>query len=839
MIDKNKIIQAATKYVQKGQWDKAVKEYQKIIDADPKDIRILQKVGELHQKRGDNAQAAATFVKVAESYTADGFFLKAAAVYKQVLKLNPSLVELNFKLAELYQQLGLMSNALQQFQLVAAAYEQQGDVQKSLEVLKKLIELDPENAANRIRLAESYSREGMNEEAVAEFTKVAADLRQNNRTDEYVKVAERLAFLDPQNMKLCRELANVYLEKGDTKRALAKLQTCFKNDPRDIETLTLLAQAFKDLGQTAKTVSVYKELAKIYAEADRTEEEQNVWRDVLALAPDDPDALAWQGGADGAEGTGPVAVSAAPAPAREPTRGRAEPTPSAGREMGPEAVPKLLTEMNVYLKYGLHAKAAEHLKKLLAVAPNDLIAHEKAKELYLAMGDVRRAAEELVISIRLAMEAGERERAQGHLAKLLEVQPKNPEVPALSELVGDQVEVMELADDAILVETVDEEVAVEGEAAYPQGVEDADEAPPLGSDTSEGEVVQPAEEMAAAGDMTSENDIYSMEAEPPLEAAAEDDPNVGTPVLEFGQEGNEESENEATQAYDREALLAEAAKLSAPADRAEGSRGRGRAAPPAEVSEPSEVAETEEPEEFAEAEFFIEQQLWDEAEEALSVLRSRIQEFPHTEERLASLEQRLEAGRTGGETAPATAEEAAEPEGPFDLAAEIEKEVSKVGPAPTSNEVEQSFEEVVEELQQEADETVRPEDVETHYDLGIAYREMGLLDEAIGEFELAAKGASGLPREADCLAMVGDCLNGKGSVAEAAAVFERAGNIDGLSPETSLNLYFEIGLARERLADAAGALEAFERVASIDSTYRDVAEKLAKLKGSQRKMGYL
>jgi tetratricopeptide (TPR) repeat protein len=399
-------------------------------------------------------------------------------------------------------------------------------------------------------------------------------------------------------------------------------------------------------------------------------------------------------------------------------------------------------------------------------------------------------------------------------------------------LVGDQVEVMELADDAILVETMDEDLAVEGEAAYPQGAEDADAAP-IGSDTSEGEL-QPAEGMAEAGDMTAEGDIAPMDAGAPLETAAEDG---GAPVLELGHGGEEESENEATQAYDREALLAEAAKLSAPTARAEGSRGRAHAAAPRAVSESAEAAEIEEPEEFAEAEFFIEQQLWDEAEEALGALRSRIHEFPHMEERLASFEQRLEAGRNGGDVAASTAEEA-DSEGPFDLAAEIEKEVSKVGPAPT-NEVEQSFEEVVEELQHEADETVRPEDVETHYDLGIAYREMGLLDEAIGEFELAAKGASGQPREADCLAMVGDCLNGKGNVAEAAAVFERAGNIDGLSPETSLNLYFEIGVARERLADAAGALEAFERVASIDSTYRDVAEKLAKLKGSQRKMGYL
>ena len=491
-MDKNKIIQAATKYVQKGQFDKAIKEYQKIIDEDPKDIRIVQKVGELHQKRGDNVQAALTFIKVAESYANDGFFLKAAAVYKQVLKLNPSLVETNFKLAELYQQLGLMSDAFQQFQLVAAAYEQQGDVQASLGILKKLTELDPENVANRIRLAESYSREGMTEESVAEFTRVAAVLKQNNRADEYIKVAERLAFLDPQNMTLCRELANVYLAKGDTKRALAKLQICFKTDPRDIETLTLLAQAFKDLGQSSKTISVYKELAKIFAEADRFDDEKAIWRKVLALAPDDQDALDWQA-ANG------VAAPAAPvqAVAQEPSRVRAR--PSGHREVGPEAVPKLLTEMDVYLKYGLHAKAAEHLKKILAVAPNNLVAHEKAKDLYLTMGDMRRAADELAVAARLAVEAGERDRAHEHLLKLEEVDPQHPDLATLAETVGADVEVAELADDAILVEASDDEFLVAADDEFHE-----EEAPARTNATLETPAIEEDEGFVAAEEAENE-----------------------------------------------------------------------------------------------------------------------------------------------------------------------------------------------------------------------------------------------------------------------------------------------------------------------------------------------
>jgi len=90
-MDKNKIIEAAAKLVAKGAYDKAIKEYQKILNADPKDTRALQKLGELYQKKNDNVQAAHFFTKVAESYSGEGFFLKAVALYKQVLKLSPGL----------------------------------------------------------------------------------------------------------------------------------------------------------------------------------------------------------------------------------------------------------------------------------------------------------------------------------------------------------------------------------------------------------------------------------------------------------------------------------------------------------------------------------------------------------------------------------------------------------------------------------------------------------------------------------------------------------------------------------------------------------------------------
>ena len=144
-----------------------------------------------------------------------------------------------------------------------------------------------------IKLGELYARGGQPAAALECFRRAADYLKRSSRTDDYLKVAERIAVLAPDDLALTRELAHLYLGKGDTKRALAKLQLCFKADARDVETLQLLAQAFQRLGQTSKTVSVYKELARVHEERGRAGDARAAWRKVQELAPGRP------GGGDG------------------------------------------------------------------------------------------------------------------------------------------------------------------------------------------------------------------------------------------------------------------------------------------------------------------------------------------------------------------------------------------------------------------------------------------------------------------------------------------------------------------------------------------------------------
>src|SRR5690606_28792432 len=101
---------------------------------------------------------------------------------------------------------------------------------------------------------------------------------------------ERLLYHRPEDVSVARELADLYLQRDDPKRALAKLQLCFKADPKDIKTLELLAEAFRQLGQLPKTISVYKEVGRIHQEAARQDERARILKRILELDPGDAES---------------------------------------------------------------------------------------------------------------------------------------------------------------------------------------------------------------------------------------------------------------------------------------------------------------------------------------------------------------------------------------------------------------------------------------------------------------------------------------------------------------------------------------------------------------------
>jgi len=828
-VDKNKIVAEATRLVQKGSLDKAIATYQKILAEDPKDVRVLLKVGELYQKKSDPKLAADAFTRVAETYAEQGFFLKAVAVYKQIVKLDPEDLRVNERLAALYQQLGLMSDAMAQLQLLAAGQEKAGDGAKLLDVLKRMVELDPDNIASSIKLGELQARAGQPGPALECFKRAAAYLKKNNRADEYLRVAERIAVLQPDDLSLTRELANIYLAKGDTKRALAKLQACFKADPKHVETLQLLAQAFRDLGQTSKTLSVYKELAQVLGESGRAAEARSTWRKVQELAPDDEDALAALGPASAparpavppAAGPPPGAARAAPPtpPRPAPPPAAAPPLPAPG---GPDAIPKLLTETDVYVKYGLHDKALDHLRKVLAIDPESAEALERVREIHVAAGRPDEAGKAGALAVKGHLAKGRAEKAQEALARLRQIAPRHPSLEDLAAAVGGTEEVR-LAPDEL--EEVDE-LSLDG--APPEGDEDA---LALAAAGAQGEEVVEDEGPAAAAE--GEPDL--LEELPPGPRRAPDGDALAEEAAIASAAAEEVVDEpvfaEPPPAPPAPARRAPAALVTPPPPAAPA---RARAAPPPEPEE--EAADLSD--ELDEADFFLQQGLLDEAREALSNLKAFYPGHPGVEARLSELERRSSPARRPA-APPALAGPVRETpslvaagggDESFDIARELAEELGGGAPEPAEDEFQYSVEDVFNQFKKGVEQTVKPEDSATHYDLGIAYKEMGLLDDAIHEFETALRG-NDRKKEVDCLSMIGICQVAKGAPREAIQAYRRALSSEHVTKDAAKALHYDLGAAYEAAGDGQAALWFLQKVNKLDPAFRDVARRVQALGG--------
>jgi len=303
-IDREKTLQAAQKYIEKKRYDRAIAEYQRIVQDDPNDARTLLKIGDLQARLQAYPEAIATYDRVGQYYSAQGFALKAIAVYKQIRELikkhAPDLADryghIVPKLAEIYTQLGLTSDALAAYDEVATRLQRAGRDREAIEVFSKMVGLDAQNPLPHLRLAEARCRVQSLDEAIESFWTAAELLLSLDRRDDALKVIERILHfkLDPRYARVAAEL---YLQRGsreDGLQALTKLQVCFQADPKNLDTLGLLAQAFTLIGQEAKSIEVYKEMARIARDADRRDLFDQLLAHLRDVAPHDEQVRALQ-----------------------------------------------------------------------------------------------------------------------------------------------------------------------------------------------------------------------------------------------------------------------------------------------------------------------------------------------------------------------------------------------------------------------------------------------------------------------------------------------------------------------------------------------------------------
>src|SRR5574340_1163322 len=187
-FNKNKALENALKFLSQGKPAQAIAEYQQILKYDPKDQATLMSVGDLFARQGDMPQAIEYFQRLAEVYLSDGFNSKAIAIYKKIAKLAPNELAPLERLADLYVQQGVLSEARPLFLQIAEAHLKANRAQKAVEVLNRLLDVEPDNPRVQMRLAELYNAMGQKKEGAQTYFNYAQRLFENGETDDAQKV---------------------------------------------------------------------------------------------------------------------------------------------------------------------------------------------------------------------------------------------------------------------------------------------------------------------------------------------------------------------------------------------------------------------------------------------------------------------------------------------------------------------------------------------------------------------------------------------------------------------------------------------------------------------------
>jgi tetratricopeptide (TPR) repeat protein len=798
---KDKHLAAAQKYLERGSFEKALAMFKEAVKEDPKDTRTWLRMAEVHVRLGQNDKATEVYQKTVDLYVEQGFFQRAVAVYKNIIKLSPDHIEARLKLADVFRQLGLLSDAVQQLEQAAVLFQKANRVPEALTALKQIIDINPEQPNPRIRYAEMASQAGAAKEAAAEFAEAAKLVKAQGRIDEFLRVAERLLHNDPQNHDMALEVATKYLEHNNARAALPHLKSVFEARPRDLQVLDLLARVFDHLGQPHRTLPVLKELARVYAEAGRISERNQAAQRALAMDPNDAEMREMLG-----KGPGTVSKQQAPqsgsrsvapslttsgtplptsGPAKRPSaitfsemdvppalRNRyvtttpAEPLPASMSEriniasgMVEKAdddveVKRILAEADVFVKYGLVDRAADHLRRVFEHVPTHQGAHERLAAVLEQLGRKAEAAAEYETLAQHVL-ASKPQNAANYARKALALNPSARRATEVLAEAGGAIPTSQEYE-ALVSEDLPEQTP-EPDRVGSDEIELLAETTSSGEfDTTDGGQV-PASDKAATdggGAVSSEYDDYALED---LGSTQVSGPTLSGP----GKQDTDASAPKPNQSGSDDAFLAE----------------------------------------LEQVDFFIEQGLIDEATAMLDELEAKMPGHILIADRREKLAGFGHDAATSQGAVPALAHDTA---GPARSAAPPSPPPADLGGG-----------------------TKEKHDANTLVDLGIMEKTMERYQVAIAHFRAAAADPK---REVFALSMIGECHEALGDSAEAIRCYQDALKRPTATAAEATQLYFQLGNVFYNLGDHSEALYYFERVLKRDPNFHDITRKLAEVK---------
>ncbi len=925
-LQREVVVQTAEKFVSRGKIEPAIREYRKLLAENPNDINTLNRVGDLYAKIQRIDEAVDFFSQIGEQYSAQGFFVKAIAIYKKIIKLDPTRLDIYEQLADLYHKQNLITEARTQYQVLADYYTKHENAASAIAIYSKMTDLEPENPSYHVKLSEIYTQQKLFEKAMNEYRVIAELMIQHGRTQDAVQVYERGLGIDVKNLRFIRDAVEALRAAGDDAAAAHFLAVAVERNPEAEEIAREAARRPAPRPEPEPSEEAYEEpypmaAAAVHADDDASIElEIDLGDDLMAAMREAAASIEGSGGPRG--GSPAAAVEAASeeleidldpfeelvvelpedeapasqvrppadmagAPARpawarhddalpleieledsltlEPLEVEglaAEPAPTgpsphtghpvpaesfadAGAfvldsfdaldaDIELEALPELtagptreeterdehVVEAEVLAKYGLTEKAVEKLEDALRARPDSLTAHalligiHLGKQRHERVFTLAKRMSEIAVADHVA------EPWQSVRARLLEAGYviEEDEVVAGPHTTLPVQPPLAAPPPAEAVETAPppEPVLDDFFAEEPAGLTETQALPGLGGfdeialESEEMLLEEPALPPAAAAPVI-----------PPPPRPAAESKRVDDLLRGILQDKPARKPGAATPPPRPPSPQAPPVIPAA-------------AAPPPPVSPSSPVSPVS-PAAFNKGGLFdltslgsmIEEEesgaaeaLW-EAEEAQPAAAAPPPSFEDSGDWLDE----AEAGKPTA--APHRAGLFDEEDDFFDLAGELVEELSREEVFQDGVQAEQSLEEIVEGFKKGVAEHLSPTDYDTHFNLGIAYREMGLLDEAIGEFQLAAKDPRYLVTSSS---MLGLCFLDKGLPELAVKWYRRGMEAPNLAEDDMLGLMYDLGNAYMAMGDMSSAFATFVELYGINTNYRDVVAKIEELR---------
>jgi tetratricopeptide (TPR) repeat protein len=261
---KDKILVDAQKFLQKGQTDKAVTCYQEALSLEPGDQRVRQRLAELLSKQRRFDEARKEFEVIGKNLTANGFYLKAIAVYKQIEKLFPEDIGIALTLASLNEKHGLSANALVDYKRAYDHYELLHNNVEALKALEAMQRIDAHNPNIKLKYAEVLFQQGSKDDALEAFRALGFLLVERRDSAAFFRLAERASQLFPGKEDFTCGVLEQKIQDGSAEQVASLLQGLIKSDPHNFSVWRLLVLAYQALGNTERLKTVCQHFIRFF-----------------------------------------------------------------------------------------------------------------------------------------------------------------------------------------------------------------------------------------------------------------------------------------------------------------------------------------------------------------------------------------------------------------------------------------------------------------------------------------------------------------------------------------------------------------------------------------------